>query len=155
MRAPRVSRSPASTGVPTGWSASVESTTSPACTQSFSGSVTSTASAPAFSQIRNERVDLLLAARAGGAERVAGDEHADDVQLVVVPVVAGHLAARRVQPGQVLGPAVDRRPPLEPVPLPQRRVLAPQPERGLGDLVDVEPRVVGRQSTHEISLSWQ
>ena len=49
----------------------------------------------------------------------------------------------RVQPGQVLRAAADRRPALEPVPLPQRRVLAPQPQRGLGDLVDVEPGVVG------------
>ena len=47
---------------------------------------------------------MLLAARAGGAERVAGDEHADDAQRVVGPVVAGHLAAARVQPDQVLGP---------------------------------------------------
>ena len=40
--APSVSRSPALTGVPVGSSGSVESTTSPVCTQSFSGSATST-----------------------------------------------------------------------------------------------------------------
>ena len=67
----------------------------------------------------------------------------DRGQRLVVPVVAGHLAPRRVQPGQVLRAAADRRPALEQVPLPQRGVLAPQPQRGLGDLVDVEPRVVG------------
>ena len=88
-------------------------------------------------------VPLLLATRAGGAERVAGDEHADDAQCVVRPVVARHLSAARVEPDQVLGSAVDRRSALEPVPLSQRRVLTTQPERRLGHLVDVEPRVVG------------
>ena len=81
--------------------------------------------------------------RPGCAQRGARDEHADGAQVRVVPVVGRHLATRRVQPGEVLRAAADRRPALEPVPLPQRRVLAPQPQRGLRDLVDVEPGVVG------------
>ena len=86
---------------------------------------------------------MLLAALAGGAQRRAGDEHPDRVRSVVVPVVAGHLPAGRVQPGEVLGPAPDRRSALEPVALAQGGMLATQPERALGDLVDVEPGVVG------------
>ena len=93
--------SPAWTGVP-GRSGSVESTTSPCCTHSFSGSVTSTGVGAGVEPDHERRVEQLLAARAGGAQRVAGDEHPDDAQVVVVPVVVGHLAAGGVQPGQVL-----------------------------------------------------
>ena len=62
---------------------------------------------------------------------------------VVVPVLAsisrpdGCIQARSFGP-----PSIGRRPG-EVVPLPQRGVVAPQPQRGLGQLVDVEPRVVG------------
>ena len=105
---------------------------------------TSTASAPALSQIRNDAVPRC--SPRGPGERSGSPETnmPTACSAVVVPVVAGHLAAARgaARPGpwgrrSIVGP------PLEPVPLPQRRVLAPQPQRGLGDLVDVEPRVVG------------
>ena len=99
---------------------------------------------PAAVEPQHERaVDLLLALRAGGSQWRAGDEHADRAQVVVVPVLLAHLAPRGVQPGQVLRTALDRGAPLEPVPLAQRRVVAAQSQRGLGDLVDVEPGVLG------------
>src|SRR3546814_14921608 len=48
-----------------------------------------------------------------------------------------------MQPSQVRRAVLDGGTPLEPVPLAQCRVLAPQAQGGLGDLVDVQPRVVG------------
>ncbi len=56
---------------------------------------------------------------------------------------ASVISRPRVDPGEVLGAALDGRAALEEVPLPQGRVLTPQPQRGLGDLVEVEPGVVG------------
>ncbi len=141
-RGPITSLPPACASVPIGLSGSVESTTAPCWTHSFSGSVTSQSTGGTVEPEQERAVVLLLAARAGLADRVAGDEHADHVQERVVPVVAVHLAAGGVDPGQVLGAADHRRPALEPVPLAQRRVLTTDPERGARDLVDVQPGVV-------------
>ena len=55
-----------------------------------------------------------------------------------------------------LGPPPDRRAALEPVPLPQRRVLPSQPQGGLGRARRRRATASsGRQSIHDVSLSWQ
>ena len=135
--------SPAESTSPSGWPESVLSTTSPDGHPLVRGQLGLARLGVGVEPQQERRVVQLLAARAGGAQRVAGDEHPEGVQPLVVPVGLGHLAALGVHPGEVLGAAAHGRPALEEVPLPQRRVLAPQPQRGLGDVVEVEPGVVG------------
>ena len=137
------STSPAETRSPIGCSLSVLSTTSPAAHPLVARDGGLAGVAVRVEDQQERRVVQLLALRPGRPQRVAGDEHPERVQPVVEPVGLGHLPALGVDPGQVLRAALDGRPALEEVPLPQRRVLAPQPQGGLRDVVQVEPGVVG------------
>ena len=107
------------------------------------GGVTSTDSGPLLSQIRNELSRCCSPCWPGERSGSPETNMPTHVQVGVVPVLLLHLAPRGVHPGEVLGAAVDRRGAVEVVALPQRGVLAAQPQRGLGDVVDVEPGVVG------------
>ena len=86
---------PACASVPTGWSGSVESTTSPCWTHSFSGSVTSQSTGEPLSHSRND-ASCCCSPRGPGARSGSPETNIPiTCRRVVVPVVAGHLAARR------------------------------------------------------------
>src|SRR6185369_14967659 len=69
-------------------------------------------------------VDDALAARIGVGQRLAVEIDADAASEAVVPVVAGHLLAVRLEPADVADAGAVQRAPHEPAPALEDRVLA-------------------------------
>ena len=94
VRASRVSASPSPTAVPTGWSGTGRDHDLPGVLPPVRRHRDLDRVGLGVEPEQERAVPLLLAARPGGAQRVAGDQHARPRQRVVRPVVARSSRAR-------------------------------------------------------------
>ena len=120
------------------------------------GSTNETAILVGVEQQQQRVADDPLAALVDLVDRVAVQPDAEPADVGRVPRVVGHLAARRVEPRDVLDVGAADAAALEELAAAQHRVLLPDPDHAARELEEVAVGAATDPSCVQlISLSWQ